>query len=114
MEKIGPVAFRLKLPPSLKIHDVFHASLLEHSFENPFPSRNLPRPEPDIVDGEEEFEVETILDSRIYRKRLQYLVHWKGYSTTEATWEPATHVQNAPQAIEDFHHTHPDRPGPTK
>ncbi|EGO22929.1 hypothetical protein SERLADRAFT_350163, partial [Serpula lacrymans var. lacrymans S7.9] len=30
-------------------------------------------------DGQREYEVEQILDSRLKRGKLEYLVHWKGY-----------------------------------
>jgi hypothetical protein len=45
-----------------------------------FESQSLPEPPPPIiVDGEEEFEVEEILDSRLHRGNVQYLMKWKGY-----------------------------------
>uniref|UniRef100_A0A803KFQ4 Chromo domain-containing protein n=1 Tax=Xenopus tropicalis TaxID=8364 RepID=A0A803KFQ4_XENTR len=40
------------------------------------------------VAGSEEFEVQDILDSRIHRNQLQYLVSWKGFSSEEDSWEP--------------------------
>jgi len=36
-------------------------------------------PPPIVIDGELEWEVEEILDSRWHRKRFQYLIKWKGY-----------------------------------
>ena len=57
-----------------------------------------PAPPPlEIIDGEEEYEVDEILDSRIYRKKLQYLVKWKGYGHGDNTWEPVSSCENAPE-----------------
>ena len=44
----------------------------------------------DIVDDNEEWDVEEILDSRIYRGRLQYLVKWIGFHRPD--WEPVEGV----------------------
>ena len=85
MEQIGTVAYRLDLPLTMPIHNVFHASLLEPYQENTLASRELPQLSPVFVKGQEEFEVEEILDSRKVRNQTQYLVRWKGFSNSEAT-----------------------------
>ena len=50
------------------------------------------QPPPDIIDGEEEYEVEAILDHRggNHKNQQQYLVKWKGYP--ETTWEPQSNL----------------------
>ena len=103
-------AFELKLPPHWRIHPVFHASLLDPYRANKIRGREQPSPAPpEIVNGELEYEVETILDSRIRRNKLQYLVSWKGYSPEERTWEPAENLGNAKGAVTAFHLRHPNR-----
>ncbi len=93
----------LDLPSSMKIHPVFHVSLLEPYKESTIPGR-LPAPLPPIeINGEEEFEVFKIIDSRINRRRLKYLVHWQGYEISERTWELAANLANAPKMINKFH-----------
>ena len=47
----------------------------------------------------------------MHRRQLQYLVLWKGYPLSEATWEPDTHFHNAPEALRDFHQRYPLKPG---
>ncbi|KAF9805203.1 hypothetical protein IEO21_09154 [Rhodonia placenta] len=55
------------------------------------------------VEGNEEYEVERVKDSRIFWHQLQYLVKWKGYDDSHTSWEPACNVANAPALITDFH-----------
>ena len=63
LDKIGTHAYRLKLPPQWKnVHPVFHVSKLEPYHEDPS-NPNHPRPPPDVIEGEPEWEIEKILDS---------------------------------------------------
>jgi hypothetical protein len=110
LERVNPVAFRLALPPTFRLHDVFHVSLLELYHPSRIPGRQPPPPPPVELSTGEEYEVDRILDSRLRRGRLQYLVLWKGYPLSDATWEPVTHLQNAPEAIRTFHHRYPHKP----
>ena len=61
-------------------------------------------------EGEFEYEVEQILDSRLYRGKLQYLVKWLGYTEEHNTWEPPSNLNNAQEAIDLFHKKHPSAP----
>jgi len=93
----------------MKIHPVFHVSLLEPYRESTIPRRLLAPPPPIEINGEEEFEVSKIIDSRINRRRLEYLVHWQGYEVSERTWEPAANLANAPKMIKKNHHQYPTK-----
>ena len=110
MEMMGPNAVRLRLPDTVQLHPVFHVSLLELASDDPFPGQVSPPQPPDIVDGEEEWEVERVLDSRHFYNRLQYLVKWKGYDAP--TWQPPADLENAQEAVREFHRLWPDRPRP--
>jgi hypothetical protein len=99
---ISPVAYKLTLPPTLRIHPVFHVSRLKPYHSSNDPSRQDSRPDPIEVDGEPEFEVETILDKRIRRKKVQYLVKWAGYPVHDATWEPLDNLQNAMDMVKQY------------
>ena len=57
-----------------------------------------------VVDAEEEYEVEAILRHKGKGARLLYLVMWKRYPITEASWEPESHLRNAPLILEDYLH----------
>ena len=58
---IGPVTYQLKLPTTWKIHPIFHATLLRQYKEMDVYGVNFPRPPPDVIEGEEVYEVERIL-----------------------------------------------------
>jgi hypothetical protein len=93
----------------MDVHPVFHVSLLEPTHGDPMPGQRLPPPEPVIINREPEYEVEDVVDSRIFRRRLQYLIKWHGCDAL--TWEEATEV-NKLKAIDDFHTQYPNKPGP--
>ena len=107
------LAFQLELPPNWRIHDVFHASLLDPFHENKLKGRRQLTPQPpEIVDGVEEYEVQEVLNSRIRGRKLWYLIDWKGYSPEERTWEPANHLTHAKEALTAYHNRYPQRPSP--
>ena len=58
------------------------------------------------------YEVEKILDSKLIRGKLHYLVHWKGYPIEERTWEPVANITAAKDLVKDFHKAHPSAPCP--
>jgi Chromo (CHRromatin Organisation MOdifier) domain len=107
------LAFQLELPPQWKIHDVFHASLLDPHHANEIEGRKQPTPHPpEAIEGIPEYEVGEILDSKIERRKLWYKVDWKGYGPEERTWEPAENVENAAEAVATYHQRHPQRASP--
>ena len=111
VEKVGRNAYRLALPPTMQIHPVVNVSLLEKHTLNVHPERMLPPPvPPPVVEANDVFEVEKIMDSRFKRDRLQHLVQWKGYPPSENSW---TSLDNNfdEDFIRDFHLSNPSRPG---
>ncbi|EEB93840.1 hypothetical protein MPER_07457, partial [Moniliophthora perniciosa FA553] len=95
VERIGDLDYRLKLPPAMKVHNVFHVNRLSPWKGNEVNGQRAPPPEAVEVEGEEEHFVEEVLDSRVYRKKLQYLVRWEGYGEEEDSWEPAENLEHA-------------------
>ena len=111
IKRIGDNAIELRLLRSMKIHPVVNISRLkpykEHLEGQPtFKSGPVQITE----DREIEFEVESILDSRWKGRRLEYLVHWKGYSDEDRTWKPKGNLTNASEVIKDFHCSKPSAP----
>ncbi|CAJ0943504.1 unnamed protein product [Ranitomeya imitator] len=93
---------------SFAIHNVFHRSLLRRYVAPVVPSVDPPAPV--LVEGELEYVVEKILDSRISRQKLQYLVKWKGYGQEDNSWVFASDV-HAADLVRAFHLAHPGRTG---
>jgi hypothetical protein len=83
---MSAVNYRLELPTQWSIHPVFHIDLLTPYKETTMHGPNFTRPTPELIDGEEEYSVEKILDSRHFGRRwhLQYLVKWEGYPDVRA------------------------------
>ena len=75
-QELSPMTYRLTLPEQWKIHPVFHVDLLTPYKEMAFQGPNYTRPPPDLIDNEEEYKVECILDSRVrgHNRKVQYLV----------------------------------------
>jgi hypothetical protein len=80
------IDYKLALPPALRIHDVFHVDHLSPFKGNEVNSQVPPLPEPVTVEGEEEYEVDHIRDSKLFSHTLKYLVCWTGYGEGEDTW----------------------------
>ena len=111
----APIAAKLDLPATTRIHPVFHVSLLCH-WKDPVldPSAQvLPQPL-DWLDGNPEFQLEALLDHKWIktggRKRLFFLVKWAGF-LADNTWEAKssllTSVPNDVHAYEQSHDMSP-------
>ena len=88
-QAIGKAAYKLALPSAMRIHPVFHVSLL-----HPYHSDGAVHPPPPLYfdDGLPFYEVEAVLQHREVRRGKRavkhYLVKWKGYGHEHNTWEP--------------------------
>ncbi|KAK9401689.1 hypothetical protein NXF25_010045 [Crotalus adamanteus] len=93
---INPVTVRLELPKLLgKIHPTFHVSLLK-----PVGRTSHGQPPGPVTPGR--YEIEDIVDSRLRGNRLYYLVVWKGYPLSEASWVLSGDV-SAPELVKRYH-----------
>jgi hypothetical protein len=100
---LSPITYELRLPVQWKLHPVFHVDLLTPYRETEFHGANYDKPPPDLINGEEEYEVERIVASRRFGRgrKLQYLVKWKGYPDAENQWVAKEDVF-AEDAIREF------------
>ena len=64
---------------------------------------SAPGPSNVMEDHEEEYKVDYIVDSQYKGKHLEYLVHWKGWSNMDCTWEPLGNLANAADVVSAFH-----------
>jgi len=89
LARIGESAYKLDLPQSMRIHNTFHISLLEHYHENKFSSQQAQPPPPIISEGEPEYELEQMIDSRLQYGKLHYRAKWTGYPPEhDKVWYP--------------------------
>jgi hypothetical protein len=98
LTRIGPVAYQLALPATVKVHDVFHVSLLKKYIHDPthIVDWNMIQVEPE---GEFPVELDHILDRReltLWNRAIrQVKVQWRHLSPKEATWEMEDHMRKA-------------------
>jgi len=109
--QIGSMAYRLKLPHWMKqLHLVFNVVKLTPALDDPITGQKMEdHLLPIVINGEAEWEVEEILDSRWYWRRFQYLIKWKGYGHEHNSWESASEV-SAPELTMEFHCKYPRAP----
>ena len=104
---LSPIDYQLTIPEQWKIHYMFHVDLLTPYRETEFHGPNYNRPPPDLVEGEEQYKVEQVLDEHIYGcwKKKQYLVNWKGYPDSDNQWLDAKDMENTQELIAEFHNS---------
>ena len=107
-EVLSRTAYCLWIPSCWKTHPVFHASLLTTYQETMEHGPNFLQPPPDFVDGEDEYEVGSVLGHHRKLGHHTFLIWWKGYSTVEDTWEPKHNLGNAQPLLVVYKIAHPD------
>ena len=103
-KRVGELAYRLNLPPTMKMHNVFHVSRLRPFKDD---GRVQPPPPPIVVDNELEYEVDKIYAHRDVkvgknRTRREYLVRWKGYGVEHDEYVPEANLGNAKGMISEY------------
>lgn len=102
LERIGSQAYRLALPEKYsRLHNVFPIQVLEiwKTRKGSTPREPLTMPS---LEDEEEWEVEEVVDRRLIKGDLYYLVKWKDWPSEYNTWEPKQHLTNAAQRVQQF------------
>jgi hypothetical protein len=91
------------------MHPILYISQLESFVPNVIQNRVQSPPPPVEVDGEPEFEISEVLDTKVDRCRrnckLLYVVRWSGYEGTddETSWLLATELGHASKLVNNFH-----------
>ena len=86
-------------------------SLLHDAGDDPLPGQVVPQPLLVIIEGEEEWEVEEILESSRTRGRWQYLVKWRGF--TDPIWKSEENLTEV-EVVDIYHGRYPERPAPLR
>jgi transposase InsO family protein len=93
LARIGSVAYRLRLPATARIHDVFHVVLLK-----PFvgePPAGPPVSLPPLVHGRVVPVLFQVVRARLYRGVWEVLVHWEGQFAPDTTWSSLDEFKKA-------------------
>jgi len=100
---LSPITFKIQLPPSWKSHPVFHASELSSYQETEVHVPNNTEPPPDIINGQEEYEIKAVLAHKGNVKgKRRFLVLWKGYSSSDNSWIPEKEMNNAQEILKTY------------
>jgi len=91
----------LELPSTVKIHPVVNISRVRR-YTKQVEEQRKELPQPVIIEGEKEWEVEKIINKRRVQGRDKYLVQWKGCTVEEDTWESQENLKNASELVEEF------------
>jgi len=93
-----------------QLHPVFNVVKLTLAPDDPITGwKTEDHPLPIVIDGEPEWEIEEILNSRWHQRRFQYLIKWKGYGREHNSWESASEVSTL-ELTAEFHCKHPGAP----
>jgi len=96
LSKISPVSYKLDMLKNLRIHPIMHVSDLEPFFKDKFGRiHEIPST---LINNDEEYE---ILDKRTHYGKIQYLIKWKRYTLSVASWEPEENL-NCPKLLKQI------------
>jgi len=98
---ISSNVIELDLPKSIKIHPIVNVSRVRLYTSQVKGQKKVP-PKPVIIEGEEEFEVEKIINKRIVRGKEKFLVRWKGYTAEADMWKSRENLENARELVKEF------------
>jgi hypothetical protein len=103
LKRIGEMAYKLDIPVTLKIHNVFHVSRLKTFRAD---TRVQTPPLPITIDGNLEYEVEKVYGHRDVkvgnRTRREYLVRWVGYGIEHDEYIPVANFGNNLDLINEY------------
>jgi len=100
-EIISSNAVKLELPSTVRIYPVVNVSRIRR-YVGQVEGQKKKQPAPVIIEEEEEWEVEKILNKQQVRGKDKYLVCWKGFMAESNTWERRENLKNTKEVIKEF------------
>jgi len=91
----------LQLPSMVKIYPVVNVSRIRR-YVGQVKEQRKEQPAPVIIEGEEEWKVERILNKQQIREKDKYLVYWKRFTVESDTWKERENLKNTKEAIKEF------------
>ncbi len=97
-------SYKLKLSEFMHVHDVFHSDLLRSVIDDILSDQRNKFSDSIVINDEDEWKIDNILNFRWYRRWLQYKVKWNDYDN-DLNWYNADddEFMNAQKIIDDFH-----------
>jgi hypothetical protein len=116
VDKHGSSSYKLNLPAAWsRLHPVFNEALLS-PYREPATAEQALRHSPPpaiMIDGAQEYDVDSIVGFKFMRRRPFYKVRWKGYQPFDDTWEPLANLDHALDLVKAYHDSHPGLRRPT-
>lgn len=113
LEKVGD-SWRLELPNHIKVHPVFHSSLLRKYEAKPIPGQRAEEAtKVNVLPEQDEWEVQEILGSKTVNGNLRYRVKWLG-AEDDPEYYDASDCMYAPHKVKEFHLSYPAAKGPPR
>jgi hypothetical protein len=95
-------ACQLNLSQSMKIHDIFHTFLIRKAATNPLKRQIQLSSSSVVIDDEEKYEIDDILNSRYHYDKLQYKIAWIGHLSDRA-WYSAENFEHFKNILKNYH-----------
>ena len=89
-------SYKLKLSKFMHVHDVFHFDLLHSVVDDFLPDQKNELSDLIVINDEDEWKIDDILNSRWYWRWLQYKIKWNDYDNDDE-------FMNAQKIVDDFH-----------
>ena len=113
LAKVGE-SWKVELPDDWATYPVFHSHSLRKYNDDPLPGQQRPTPAPiQLLPGQDEWEIEEILGSKLVGSSLKYRIKWKG-ADEDLEWYPCSDAMTAPHMLKAFHLRYPDAKGPPR
>jgi len=103
----SPVNVKVKMPRHLRTHNVLHVSKVKPWNETTRFGDRGAQPSYEMIDGDPEYEVETLLARKVVNGRVSYLVKWLGYDHCENMWIRKEYLENAMDLVKEYDDAHP-------
>ncbi len=96
--------YKLKLSKTMHIHNVFHSKLLRSVVDDSLSDQKNESLRSIVINDENKWKIDDILNSWCYRRQLQYWVKWKNYDN-DLNWYNVDddEFMNAQEMIDNFH-----------
>ncbi len=97
-------SYKLKLSESMHVYDVFHSDLLRSVVDDFLPDQKNELSDSIVINDEDEWEIDDILNFHRYRRWLQYRIKWNDYDNDLNLYNADDdEFMNAQKIVDDFH-----------